>query len=198
MKVAKGFEVGEDVVRVLDAFKLDHAVLAGHSVAGEELTVLGAPKSSRIAALVYLDAAWDRTYSAPKGPTGAEDCAGKMGIASQPKTVDARFDPAQAIRNNVQKPDYAQIHIPALAFYAAPRSWEELVPGAPALAPEKRACAEQMVAGFTRTRKHMEEEFQADVLGSRVVDLPGGGHYVFRTNEADVLSGMRSFLESLP
>jgi hypothetical protein len=30
-----------------------------------------------------------------------------------------------------------------------------------------------------------------------VIELPGAGHYVFRTNEEDVLRGMRDFLESL-
>jgi pimeloyl-ACP methyl ester carboxylesterase len=192
--------LGNDVVQVLDALKLHQAVLAGHSVDGEELSVVGARDSNRIAGLIYLDGAWDRTfsYSALNDPKNIGNCVGKLGIQAQPKAVDGRFDPAQAIRDAVQKPDYKHIRVPALAFYAAPRSWAELVPGAPAITdPEKRACAEKFVAALARTRKHMEEEFQAGLAASRVIELPGAGHYLFRTNEADVLRGMRDFLESL-
>lgn len=67
-----------DVVQVLDRLKLDRAVLAGHSVAGEELSVLGARNSNQIAGLVYLDAAWDRTYSAPKDIKETPGCAAKL------------------------------------------------------------------------------------------------------------------------
>lgn len=34
-------QLGDDVVRVLEALKLEHAVLVGHSIAGEELSVVG-------------------------------------------------------------------------------------------------------------------------------------------------------------
>ena len=51
-----------DVVRVLDALEIDSSVVvAGSSIAGEELDELGARHSERIAGLVYLDAAADRT-----------------------------------------------------------------------------------------------------------------------------------------
>lgn len=124
--------------------------------------------------------------------------ARKVGIPARPKTMDGRFDPAQAVGDGVQKPDYAHIRVPALAFYAAPRTWQELMPGAPAFTdPEKRALAEQVVAAATAVRKHMEEQFRAGVANSRVIELPGAGHYVFRTNEEDVLREMRAFLTSL-
>ena len=52
----------EDVVRVLDALEIDSSVVvAGSSIAGVELDELGARHSERIAGLVYLDAAADRT-----------------------------------------------------------------------------------------------------------------------------------------
>jgi pimeloyl-ACP methyl ester carboxylesterase len=52
----------EDVVRVLDALEIDSSVVvAGSSIAGMELDELGARHSERIAGLVYLDAAADRT-----------------------------------------------------------------------------------------------------------------------------------------
>lgn len=60
---ATGYHVArlaEDVVRIMDAVGLKTAVVVGHSYAGEEMHVLGARYSSRIAGLVYVDAAFDR------------------------------------------------------------------------------------------------------------------------------------------
>ena len=60
---ATGYRVArlaEDVVRVMDAIGLETPVVVGHSFAGEEMHVLGARYSTRIAGLVYVDAAFDR------------------------------------------------------------------------------------------------------------------------------------------
>ena len=52
--------LAEDVVRVMDAVGLKNPIVVGHSFAGEEMHVLGARYSTRIAGLVYVDAAFDR------------------------------------------------------------------------------------------------------------------------------------------
>jgi pimeloyl-ACP methyl ester carboxylesterase len=44
---------------VLDALHLDHPVLAGHSMAGGEMTTIGRQHSERISGLVYVDATAD-------------------------------------------------------------------------------------------------------------------------------------------
>ena len=48
--------LGEDVVAVIDALKLDHPVLVGHSIAGEELSYVGNHDPGKVAGLIYLDA----------------------------------------------------------------------------------------------------------------------------------------------
>jgi pimeloyl-ACP methyl ester carboxylesterase len=48
--------LGDDVIAVLDALHLTHPVLAGHSIAGEELSYIGSRHLERVAGLVYLDA----------------------------------------------------------------------------------------------------------------------------------------------
>jgi pimeloyl-ACP methyl ester carboxylesterase len=53
--------LAEDVLSVLDSLGLVAPVLVGHSIAGDELTAIGAQHSARIAGLVYLDAAADPT-----------------------------------------------------------------------------------------------------------------------------------------
>src|SRR5579875_445751 len=48
--------LGEDVLAVLDGLKLSRPVVAGHSIAGEELSWIGSRHPERVAGLVYLDA----------------------------------------------------------------------------------------------------------------------------------------------
>ncbi len=58
--------LAQDVIRVLDALGIARAVFVGHSIGGEELNTLGAHHPERVAALVYLDAAYDRSAATPK------------------------------------------------------------------------------------------------------------------------------------
>jgi pimeloyl-ACP methyl ester carboxylesterase len=50
-----------DLRAVLDSLRLSRVILVGHSIAGEELTGFGATYPDRCDALVYLDAASDRS-----------------------------------------------------------------------------------------------------------------------------------------
>jgi len=59
-----GYDVGTlaaDIRAVLDTLRLARVTLVGHSIAGDELTKFGSTYPERIAKLVYLDAAHDRT-----------------------------------------------------------------------------------------------------------------------------------------
>jgi non-heme chloroperoxidase len=54
--------LGDDVLAVLDALKLERSVLVGHSLAGEELSSVGTRYPERVGALIYLDAAYGYAY----------------------------------------------------------------------------------------------------------------------------------------
>jgi len=54
--------LGDDVLAVLDALKLDRPILVGHSIAGEELSSIGSRHPARVAGLVYLDAGYAYAY----------------------------------------------------------------------------------------------------------------------------------------
>jgi len=54
--------LGDDVIAVLDGLKLDRPILAGHSIAGEELSSIGSRHPERVAALIYLDAGYAYAY----------------------------------------------------------------------------------------------------------------------------------------
>jgi non-heme chloroperoxidase len=51
--------LADDVLKVLESLKIAAPVLAGHSMAGGELTTLGNQHSARLGGLVYLDALGD-------------------------------------------------------------------------------------------------------------------------------------------
>ena len=48
--------LGDDVLAVIDALKLDKPVLAGHSRAGQELSSVGTRHPEKVSGLIYLDA----------------------------------------------------------------------------------------------------------------------------------------------
>ena len=50
--------LGDDVLAVIDALKLSRPVLAGHSLAGEELSSVGSRHPEKVAGLIYLEAAY--------------------------------------------------------------------------------------------------------------------------------------------
>ena len=78
-------QLATDIIRVLDAENLRDPVLVGNQFAGEEISFIGSRLPDRIAGLVYLDAAYDRSDIAteraiarripPQGGPGPEDMA---------------------------------------------------------------------------------------------------------------------------
>jgi len=54
--------LGDDVLAVTDALKLNRPVLAGHSIAGEELSSIGSRHPEKVAGLIYLDAGYPYAY----------------------------------------------------------------------------------------------------------------------------------------
>lgn len=95
--------------------------------------------------------------------------------------------PVQAVFAGQQK--YTEIPVPALAIYALPHSRAE-VDGDPG----KRAAAE---ARDLATTGAQAKAFELGVPSARVVRLPNADHYVFLSNEADVLREMNAFMSGL-
>jgi pimeloyl-ACP methyl ester carboxylesterase len=62
----------DDVLSALDALGLDDPVLAGHSIAGAEMSAIARSKPQRIAGLVYLDAAYPYAFDDGSGPAMQE------------------------------------------------------------------------------------------------------------------------------
>jgi non-heme chloroperoxidase len=71
--------LGDDVLAVLDALKLEKPILVGHSLGGEELSSVATRYPNRVSALVYLEAGYPYAFDNGKGPTMKEiDDASKL------------------------------------------------------------------------------------------------------------------------
>jgi non-heme chloroperoxidase len=62
--------LGDDVLAVMEALKINQPVLVGHSLAGEELSSIGTRYPGNVAGLVYLDAGYDYAYYDAKAANG--------------------------------------------------------------------------------------------------------------------------------
>jgi pimeloyl-ACP methyl ester carboxylesterase len=98
--------------------------------------------------------------------------------------------PATAIRSGEQK--YTEIHVPILAIVAVPHSFG---PNYLKDTPTARAAA---VANDLERAEAQAKAFEKALPTARVVRLPNADHYVFKSNEADVLREMNAFIASLP
>jgi pimeloyl-ACP methyl ester carboxylesterase len=57
--------LGDDVLAVMDALKIEKPILVGHSLGGEELSSVGSRFPDKVAGLVYLDAGFAYGFYAP-------------------------------------------------------------------------------------------------------------------------------------
>jgi pimeloyl-ACP methyl ester carboxylesterase len=65
-KPDQGYDIATlsgDVLAVIEALGLESPILVGHSLGGEELSYIGAHHPDKVSALIYADAAYDRTQS---------------------------------------------------------------------------------------------------------------------------------------
>ena len=236
---ATGYEadrLGDDVLAVLDALKIEKPVLVGHSLGGEELSSIGSRHPERVAGLIYLDAGYAYAFFDPSHPdpqnltievpdlmkklaqlqpgNGPADTrplikellestlpAFERDLREQVKNLDtlppAVFaaqasapvpGPTRAIMTGMQK--YNKIPVPILAIYAVPH---DLGPQANP-DPEKKAARE---AWDLETVGAVAKAFEAGLPTAKVVRIAHANHFVFRSNEAEVLREIDTFVGGL-
>jgi non-heme chloroperoxidase len=106
-----------------------------------------------------------------------------------------------AIGDGEIKRDYSHIKVPVLAFLELPRPADLALLRPDEYHPKNDEEARAMLALARATKPYMDrwiDNLKRSVPNARLVDLPGAGHFLFMTREADVLREMRSFVASLP
>lgn len=165
--------LADDVLVVIDALKLSKPVLAGHSLGGEELSSVGSRHPHKVAGLIYLDAGYVYAYAAP-------------GTSPMKPPPPGTTSPViEAIFAGMQQ--YTAIPVPILAIYAVPH---RIPAGA---SDEDRARIQELDS----TKVAQASAFEQGLPSARVIRMPNADHYVYRTNEADVLREIEAFMAGL-
>jgi pimeloyl-ACP methyl ester carboxylesterase len=103
------------------------------------------------------------------------------------------FPGAEHLLTGMKK--YAEIPVPALAIFANPHglgAWVDHNTD-----PAVRQAAQGYASGLSALVEKQLQAFRTGVPTARVVVLPGAHHYVYLSNEPDVLHEMRAFLTGL-
>ena len=119
------------------------------------------------------------------------DVMGPQAIAAL--AGDASSPVEEAIQAGMQK--YTAVSAPILAIFASPHRSPPLPPNAP---PARVKIMAAMVAREAEQTEAQVGAFERGLPSAKVVRLPGADHFVFRSNEADVLREMNAFLGTLP
>jgi non-heme chloroperoxidase len=64
--------------------------------------------------------------------------------------------------------------------------------------PENAALHAAITAADLERQTRLANAFEAGVPSAKVIRLPNADHYIFRSNEAEVLRAMTDFLGKLP
>jgi len=216
-------QLADDLNAALDSLKLDRPILVGHSLAGEEMSVVAARQPDRVGGLVYLDAAYDRTQPDMMRLTGAlpplpkatkADLVNRDTFqafwlrthgwkypASELDQYDRYGDPPpeveHAIVTSFESPHYERITAPALAIYALPRSGKEMFAAYDLLDKSAQSRVDAVWPKWVPFVRGEEQRFRTRVRNGRTLAIPGASHYVFFTNPTDTAHAVRGFLEEL-
>jgi pimeloyl-ACP methyl ester carboxylesterase len=221
--------LGDDVLAVIDALKLQRPVLAGHSIAGEELSSIGTRHPEKVAALIYLDAGYpyacydpihgdiildsldlkkkldlfvsaavpemneffsDLQTTLPRFENDVTETRKKLAL-SPPRPPHAGTPPPIYVAINAGEQKYTGIHAPVLAFFAVPHDLSQVFPNDPVA---RKAAADYDL----RTTGAQADAFAKCAPGARIVRLPNANHWIFDSDEAEVLREMNAFLANLP
>jgi pimeloyl-ACP methyl ester carboxylesterase len=221
--------LGDDVLAVIDALHLVRPVLAGHSIAGEELSSVGSRHPEKIAGLIYLDAAYEYAFydhAQQDADLDAVEMRKKLAdfideegsdkrkavsellqqlpqlekelqaqqmrlanLPSDPPEISNEIGPAEAIMLGQEK--YTKIPCPILAIFADPHNLGPM--------PEYNAAGRAAMVKYMGDHTIANSKaFEAGVPSARIVRISNADHYVFQSNEAEVLREMNEFIAKLP
>jgi pimeloyl-ACP methyl ester carboxylesterase len=102
--------------------------------------------------------------------------------------------PAQFLKL-LEPPEYAKIQAPALALYARPDA-HRIFPAYDEYSDESKARVDRLIEVTRPYQEDAIKQFKAEVAHAQV-EVLDGGHYLFLTNEADVVWLTRRFLKQV-
>ena len=220
--------LGEDVLAVIDALHLNKPVIAGHSISGEELSYIGSHHPEKVAGLIYIEAGYPYAlYDKADGELELDALELRRqlrqftnGYAQEPvKDYEELIANLERVEKEVEQhqqnmkdlpptpvsprmtPDlfaimegrerFMTIQAPALVIFGTDPS--------PVTGDDSQAHAQAMRQTLMmRDKKAQIAAWNRQVPSAHIVTIPHATHYVFQSNEADVLREMNDFMATLP
>lgn len=103
----------------------------------------------------------------------------------------------EAMFRGLEKPDFARVKVPVLAFFVAPVSLNDEIRKYQPQTEEERAALEQQYRFDMAVRDRHMQDLKKGVPSARVVELSNANFYVFLSNEADLLRELPTFVKGL-
>jgi pimeloyl-ACP methyl ester carboxylesterase len=220
--------LGDDVLAVIAKLGLVKPVLAGHSIAGQEMSSIGTRYPGKVAGLIYLDAGYEYAFYNAKFADGSTRYGADVAIATAQRNLQRlssvppsealaiiaelqetlptlgkmlrRYGPQDEVVDRAKRPEVWKY---VDAVMAAEQKFTSS-PQVPVLAifavPKdcKPECGTPTAELWAAQDSVSANAFEAGNPGARVVRLANARHGIFISNEADVLREMNAFLNGLP
>ena len=217
--------LGDDVLAVIGALKLDRPFVAGHSIAGEELSSIGSRHAERVSGLIYLDAQGPSAFYDPAVGSYEVDMAELLRRLKHLSTVDPQLEKVQLqqllqsgllprFQEQVQRMSNNLDSLPPPAPNAAPDPPNPVAAYNQAQDKGQRAFIDVkgpilVIAAAPHERfkgrppKDYEREtqrltaLQKRLPNARIVRIPFASHFIYRSNEAEVVREMNAFMDGV-
>ena len=216
--------LGDDVLAVMDALHIERPVIAGHSIAGEELSSAGTRHPEKIAGLIYLDSLFQYAFYNPAQPDLALDSAtvrrdldrmfdlqpsGAKWGALIKETQATLVNLQQSLKDTADALDASELPLDAQSpsdiagnkiFTNVRRYGAAQVPVLAILAMPKRCqpnCDKPFMKKIMDSDAARADLFERTAPHARVVRIAGASHYIWRSNEAQVVQEMNAFMDGL-
>jgi non-heme chloroperoxidase len=217
--------LGKDVLIVIQSLKLDRPVLAGQSIAGEELSWIGTFHPDQVAGLIYLEAVDSYSFYDPEQTDMVMDM---VDVRHEIDAFEASEPLSAAVLSRIRDSAAALSKSAGRMAYNVSTSGSQGDPAPPPIGLAVKFGEEKFTtvhapmlaimacphdysqlalqnpkgAALLKTRDQARCTQQIKSLRARnpaapVVVLPNADHQIVRTNEADVVRAMRMFLGNL-
>ena len=220
--------LGDDVLAVMDALKIARPVLAGHSIAGSELSSIASRHPEKVSGLIYLDAGYIYAFYTPGimplfldldlaqmrarvskldqkdlPPAVAKiEIDGLLGSNLPQMEFDlriARIYGAQASPVPDDAPDPETAISLGLQKYGSVKVPVLAIYAFPRrLPPQPSAEVRADFAAQDAIKKRIADLFAAGNPRAKVVPVANSEHDVFNSNPAEVEREMNAFMDALP
>jgi non-heme chloroperoxidase len=216
--------LGADIMAVIRRMRLVRPVIAGHSVAGQELSEIGTRYPEEISGLIYLEAANSQAFYGPHSevlypiaaevrrdlgrltsaqPSEGRALVGKLraelarlqrGLDWYERALEGAADRPAEVQSSPQFAVQSAMVHGARIYTAIDVPILSIVAVPPQCA---RDCETQAYRRRAAEATAQAAEFEASNPRARVVRIPMANHFIWDSHEAEVEREMNAFMDSL-